>query len=224
MHNVEKNLELELSAYLRIIKLGGSLLTQALLPSRFHVWMADRSTSRNLIVVGGGELVEAVRELDQIHHFDESFVHWLCVDLMHQTALLAQQLLNIDTLCASPDQLLGWNQTWQHFDQDVHPLASTAIVSPNAFYTRETASEQQCPLSESWKTTSDSIAAWLARRLDAHELVLLKSPTDLLGTDGLQFRSPCSNQLNSLADVGLVDSGFPVIAAGLPLVRIESLK
>ena len=46
---------------LRVIKLGGSLLTLPDLRTRFEEWLKAQPLALNLLICGGGELVEAVR-------------------------------------------------------------------------------------------------------------------------------------------------------------------
>jgi 5-(aminomethyl)-3-furanmethanol phosphate kinase len=62
-------------------------------------------------------------------------------------------------------------------------------------------------IAASWAVTSDSLAAWLARRLGARRLVLVKSAA-----------APSAAAPAELAARGLVDAAFPDYAAGLVLV------
>ena len=66
------------------------------LATRFHRWIEQQTTAVHLVVVGGGALVEVVRDYDQQHAMDAAQVHWLCVDLLDVTARLAAQLLKLD--------------------------------------------------------------------------------------------------------------------------------
>ena len=92
---------------LRIIKLGGSLLSLSDLRPRFHAWLQTETPARNLVVVGGGRAVEAIRELDAIHHFPAKLTHWMCVDLMSITAALAKSIDSefAETSSLSPDAI-----------------------------------------------------------------------------------------------------------------------
>lgn len=89
----------------RILKLGGSLLSLADWPERLHGWLARHPAPLSLVLVGGGEIVEAVRELDSHHHFPASFTHWLCIDLLSATARIASQLLPTFPLLSSSEDL-----------------------------------------------------------------------------------------------------------------------
>ena len=55
--------------------------------------MTDASGARTMIVVGGGEMVESVRRFDRVHRLSDKDMHWLCVDLLEQTAQLASLLM-----------------------------------------------------------------------------------------------------------------------------------
>jgi aspartokinase-like uncharacterized kinase len=59
---------------------------------------------------------------------------------------------------------------------------------------------------ESWEMTSDSLAAWLARKIGAARLVLVKSTA-----------APRPFDPAALAELGLVDRLFPGFLAGAKL-------
>ncbi len=70
------------------------------------------------------------------------------------------------------------------------------------------------PLPHAWTTTTDSIAARVATRIDAAELVLLKS-TPL---------PPVATTWEIAATLGLVDPEFPRAARKIPQVGIVDLR
>ncbi|MCH8101706.1 MAG: hypothetical protein IIB28_00965 [Chloroflexi bacterium] len=47
----------------RVIKIGGSLLEDAKVAEAFYRWLAEQPAANNVIIVGGGCLVESLREL-----------------------------------------------------------------------------------------------------------------------------------------------------------------
>ena len=62
-------------SFRRVVKLGGSLLDrqdlQVCLPQRISQWDSSRDTTADIfIVVGGGELVDAVRRHDKFEPGD----------------------------------------------------------------------------------------------------------------------------------------------------------
>lgn len=165
-----------------------------------------------ILLVGGGKLVDAVRELDQLHGLPEKDIHWACVDLMSHTARLVKQLLPGAAWLSTPDALSGFVQQLRSAGSSCRggPAMRVAIVDPEAFYYR---GGNHLGLPQSWATTSDSIAAALARELAADELVLLKSTDAPLGTSAEDW-----------AKAGLVDEVFPQIAAQLNRCAIVNLR
>lgn len=182
---------------MRVIKVGGSLFNLPGLGSRITKWIDHQPPTFNLLIAGGGKLVEDVRSKRDQNLFDESSVHWQCIDLMTATSKsLAEVLPGIQLL----DSLL---------ESDHH---ATAIFSP-ASWLREI--EPNLPgtrLRESWDVSSDSIAARVAIILSATELVLLKSA------------DPPSENIEQLAKVGYVDQFLPRLTNELPRLRIVNLR
>ncbi|MGD9720204.1 MAG: hypothetical protein AB7O59_07775 [Pirellulales bacterium] len=180
----------------RVIKLGGSLLDWPPLAETFGHWLARQSPAANVIIVGGGTLVEALRHVDRAHSLPAETTHWLAIRAMSITAALAHGLLpqtelvtSLDRLPASPSQCLCILDVEQFVRGDAH--------MPDA-------------LPCSWEVTSDSIAARVAVRLGAQELVLLKSTLPAGATSHAE-----------LAARGHVDACFPHAARGL---RVRSVN
>lgn len=140
-----------------IIKLGGSLLGTAELPNWLAA-IAQSSDGRIVIVPGGGVFADAVRQAQQIAGFDDSVAHQLAVLAMDQYArvLVAMQ----PSLVTASTELEIAERSWQH--RAIVWLPSSMVL----------ADEQ---IAESWDVTSDSLAAWLARRMNATHLVLVKA-------------------------------------------------
>lgn len=179
----------------RVIKLGGSLLQLPDLTDRFHRWLAQQPRAANLVIVGGGELVDAIRKLDEMHRLDEARAHWLCVQAMSVTARLGAELLDLQLIEKMPTQAA---------------TEAACILDVQRFVERECA-RQNSPLPMSWDVTSDSIAARAAERMSA-ELVLLKSALS---------RVP---DVGELAAAGYVDRYFPVAAARVLVTRLVNLR
>lgn len=193
---------------MRVIKLGGSLLDIPDLGLRllrfFHELTPHLPT---LILVGGGAMVDVLREHDKRWKLDEVDCHWLSVQLMNSTARLLHLLIPAWPLITNPQALHDWLSGSKHFDSQITTdvsgnsslaneskyglftskielratrTAFPAIVAPDAFYS-QTINASSLPLS--WQTTSDSISALLATQVHAEQLILLKSvdpPTELV--------------------------------------------
>ena len=190
----------------RVVKLGGSLLARDDLITRLPQFLSQLSAAANepvetLLVVGGGELVEAIRSLDRIRPGDPETIHWICVDLMETTTDLVRGWFPNWKVVGSPEELQTCISTG--FGTDL-----PTFVSASSFYHRGTDSA----LPTDWRTTSDSIAAQLSIEVDADELVLLKScNVDPRAT------------IEELVTAGIVDETMPMIAAGIRHLRVQKL-
>lgn len=194
----------------RIIKIGGSMLLRDNLAAAVNHWLNAHPADQTMIIIGGGKLIDAVRELDQNHKMASEQTHWMCVDLLTATACFAADLFGWP--------LITTEQQWKELVQrgkkspnlQSHERQPT-VITPTVFYNRSTnVPNTQVP--HDWRTTTDSIAALLAHKIDADELVLLKS-------------CPIAKHmsLSQLADSGIVDEAFPGVAADLRSIRIEQL-
>jgi len=184
----------------RVIKLGGSLLDCDNLPARFRGWLAAQPPRPNIILVGGGEMADVVRRAFAQHHLDEEAAHWLCVRLLGITAELFAHLLPEAIQATRLDELRGAD------------CPRLVVFACEHFLRHEDAHSAE-PLPHTWDVTSDSIAARLAERLGAFELVLLKSQ---LPEAGWNFAQAAAS--------GFVDRYFPRAAARLSRVRFVNLR
>ncbi len=187
-----------MSTELRVIKLGGSLLDWTELVPSFRRWLSQQPEAVNIVVVGGGPLVEALRKLDRRHQFPSETVHWLAIRLMDLGAQLVAELLDDAVLVRDLDQL-------QMVD-----VSQLQILQVLRCIGREQATCGALPVG--WHITSDSIAACVANKLGAVELVLLKSALPSVAA----AREAC-------AASGYVDAYFPR-AAGSLAVRCVNLR
>jgi aspartokinase-like uncharacterized kinase len=185
---------------MRVIKLGGSLLEFDGLAAALATWLADQAPDANLMLVGGGRLADAIRDADRRHKLDPSAAHWLAIRAMALNARLVQALLP-SALCVD------------HPDDVSAAAAGPRIVLFDPLALLQADEQLPQPLPHDWNVTSDSIAARIALRLGAAELVLLKSclPTP-----------PAT--LASAAAEGYVDPYFPKAACRVPLVRCVNLR
>lgn len=186
----------------RVIKLGGSLFDLADLASRFAAWHARQPAAADVLVCGGGRVVDTLAEWDRLHKLGPTVSHWMCVRAMSLNAAWLAAILPRAELCprwtsalvAAADGRLALLDPWQFVHED------------DPRFSRE-------PLPVSWEVTSDSIAARLASLLEAAELVLLKSE---LPSAGLR-RGAASKS-------GYVDGFFAQAAQDVPRVRCVNLR
>lgn len=165
---------------MQIVKLGGSLLRDPLLPAWLER-LATRGAGQTVIVPGGGPFADAARAMQKEWRVSDVCAHNMAVLAMAQTAHLLHGLEARLALADSEAELRtrlaeGRAAIWL-------PL-SLQRAAPDALTT--------------WDVTSDSLAAWLALRLGARSVVLVKS-------------CPLPSQASpaELAAAGIVDRAFP---------------
>lgn len=140
-----------------IVKIGGSLLGSPEL-ERWLAIFAKFSDGNIIIVPGGGVFADAVRDAQKLSKISDACAHRLAVLAMDQYGLL---LANMNPLLATArTQLEIDERTWQH--RGIVWLPSHMVLSDDS-------------IPQSWDVTSDSIAAWLAQKLNAQHLILVKS-------------------------------------------------
>jgi len=140
-----------------VVKLGGSLVSDPLLPSWLDL-LAQLGGGRVTVVCGGGGFADEARRLQALWQFDDLAAHNMAVLAMAQTAYQLHALnpaLQLATRKADIRRVLhsGHTALWLPFElQRDEPDANT-----------------------NWGHTSDSIALDLARKLNAERLVVVKS-------------------------------------------------
>ena len=148
--------------HFRIVKLGGSLLTQPDWVSALTAWLEARSTLQNILVVGGGLAADAVRSFDQSHKIDPQRSHDLAIEAMGLSLQMALTVLpQADVITALPITNL--------------PPEKLLILDARPFLRTSEPLAPGIRLPHDWTATSDSIAARIAAVYGAEELALLKS-------------------------------------------------
>lgn len=142
-------------SFRRVVKLGGSLLADESTPARLRMFLELLPEAPTLIVVGGGAMVDAVRELNQVKAINSEAAHWLSIRLMDETAGV----------------VASWFNDW-HCTDDFRDACAVGVFKPNRWLSGNAVRDL---LPKNWKITSDSIAALVARTLTASELILLKN-------------------------------------------------
>jgi aspartokinase-like uncharacterized kinase len=179
-----------------VVKLGGSLVSDPVLPALLQS-LADLAKTRKLVVVpGGGPFADAVRATCEAHDPGPSAAHWMAILAMDQHAHLLAGLLPGGVLASAPREL-----------HEITASRRLALLAPFLWLRRAD------PLPHGWHVTSDSIAAWVAAQLGAPRLVLLKSVEGVAAADGsLALEADAT----AAAAQGVVDDYFPsVLAPGL---------
>jgi len=163
-----------------VVKVGGSLLGSPELERWLNIFV--KFGDGNIVIVpGGGIFANAVREAQKLSKISDACAHRLAVLAMDQFGLLLASLNPLLVTAASELEIA--ERTWQH--RAIVWLPSKMVLADDS-------------IPQSWGVTSDSLAAWLAERLDAQHLILLKSDKP----------SETELSLKVMTKDGLVDEAF----------------
>lgn len=162
-----------------VVKIGGSLSHD---PS-LREWLTqlwEVGGGRVVIVPGGGDFADTVRQYQNEWRFGDLAAHNMCLLAMAQYAILMQGVL--------PELVLASNEN--RIRRALRD-GRVAVWVPTDLM-RDTPDEMT-----NWNTTSDSLAAWLSTTLNAERLMVVKSCAVEVGTP-----------LETLTGKGIVDAGF----------------
>ncbi len=199
-----------------VVKIGGSLLGSPELERWLEIFV-KYSDGKIVIVPGGGVFADAVRQAQKISKISDVTAHKLAVLAMDQFGHLLHSI-NPKLATASTELEID-ERTWQH--RAIVWLPSHMVLSDET-------------IPKNWDVTSDSIAAWLAEKLDATHLILLKS--DKPDESKLSLKAITNNGLvdfefqnfvrNKMFSTWLVNKSdfehFEGGACGLKLAKIAS--
>jgi aspartokinase-like uncharacterized kinase len=143
-----------------IVKVGGSLTRDGGVLEQIMRVLSNQDVPL-VVVPGGGVLADAVRALFLKGGLSMETAHRMAVLALDQTALWLAELAR----GRRPGQVV-------RSPQEIAEASTSGrlpVIAPAEWLERE------YPLPASWEVTSDSIAAWLAGRIGAGRLVLVKS-------------------------------------------------
>ncbi len=167
-----------------VVKLGGSLMGHPGLDAVLDAIAAARR--RAVLVPGGGLFADAVREAQRRLGFTDRLAHRLALQGMGAFAAILAERDSRFVVAPTRPRIEAVRQ---------------AGLTPVWDASELVAGHPEIP--ETWDVTSDSLAAWLAARIGATALVLLKSAP--LGSGPVDAAR--------LAAAGIVDRAFPAFAA-----------
>lgn len=175
-----------------VIKLGGSLLGSAALPHWLSL-LAKHGNGKVVIVPGGSVFADAVRQAQKMTGVSDVLAHELALLAMDQFGLLLAGMQ--PGLVTAANELEIAERGWQH---------QTVVWLPSQMVLADSAVEQ------SWRVTSDSLSAWLASKLAADQLLLVKS------VDLSPYQHGQAGLAKAMLDDGVVDACFIDGIAGQP--------
>ena len=174
-----------------IVKLGGSFIGAGAARQWIDVLAScagDASAARTALVPGGGPFADAVRAAQSALGFDDRTAHRMALAAMTQFGVALCALEPRLALAASRG---AFGAAWRSGRVPVWRPELMALADPT--------------IPQSWDVTSDSLALWLAWRLDAHGVVLIK-----------QAR-PSPAGWDAMTHAGLVDLAFGACLARWPV-------
>ncbi len=179
-----------------VVKLGGSQCNDA----RLATWLdmlEDCGKGKVVIVPGGGPYADAVRAQQQRWSFSDAVAHRMALLAMDQFAL----------------QLNGMNP--QLVLTPTHASIVTALANNRlALWLPSAMLLAAADIAATWDISSDSLAAWLARTLQAERLVLVKSCT-----------IPLDATIDELVRCEIIDRGFTNMTSAAPFrIQIVSVS
>jgi 5-(aminomethyl)-3-furanmethanol phosphate kinase len=176
-----------------VVKLGGSVVRSPELPA----WLdAIAGAPRAMVIVpGGGALADEVRSAQAALGFGDGAAHRMALLAMDQLAWA------VAGLCAGfevGDTEAALRRALER--------GRVAVWAPYALV----ANRSDVPAS--WSVTSDSLALWLARRLEAERVFVIKA----------MARPRHARSAAELAREGVVDAAFPAMLseAGVPAILL----
>jgi len=168
---------------MRVLKLGGSLFHGETLSS----WLAMLAGQEALIVVpGGGPFADQVRAAQRRWGFSDARGHEMAVLAMEQ---YAHMLCGLQSGLAPVRDRTGMRRAWAR--------GRTPVWLPARMLRR-------AGLPRDWSVSSDSLALWLARHLEADILILVKSGRSRF------VDTPAAD----LSSAGVIDTAFPALWSG----------
>jgi aspartokinase-like uncharacterized kinase len=163
-----------------VVKLGGSLLGTPELKQWLQL-LAKGSDGRIVIVPGGGVFADTIRAQQAFGQYDDTAAHFMALLAMEQYGYVLQSLQ--PDLVAASSELEIAERSWQH--RAIVWMPSHMVLA-----------DEDIP--QNWNVTSDSLAAWLAAKIGADRLVLVKH--EAVAEQPLP--------LQRLQQEGIVDSAF----------------
>jgi 5-(aminomethyl)-3-furanmethanol phosphate kinase len=164
-----------------VVKVGGSLAFS----KHLRPWVEALAgcAGRVVIVPGGGPFADAVRLAQTRMGFHDQTAHHLAVLAMEQYGRALASLASILSPADSADAI-----------RDGLTAGRVPVWMPSLMVLRAG------DITQSWSVTSDSLAAWLAGRIGANQLLLIKHAKNLSGrADG-----------KDLIAAGMLDEAFAI--------------
>jgi len=164
-----------------VVKLGGSLMCSSELRDWLDTLQSLATRTNIVIVPGGGEFADKVREIQVSLAFNDQVAHRMALLAMSQYGYL----------------LTGMSQNLRVVE-DIETLLSNLGRGLPLLWLPTALLKDDTGIPASWDFTSDSIALWLATKLAAKSLVLVKA----------KALTQTESTLEDYIENGVLDKGF----------------
>jgi aspartokinase-like uncharacterized kinase len=150
-----------------VLKVGGSLAEDPTSLTELCQTLGVLAVAYKILIVpGGGEFADTVRNIDKVYGLSNTAAHKMAILAMDQYGFFLSGITPNSITCYTLDEARN------------SAKGKLPIFLPSQHMFRED------PLENSWDVTSDTIAAYIADRLDAEKLILV---TDV---DGIFIEDP----------------------------------
>jgi 5-(aminomethyl)-3-furanmethanol phosphate kinase len=190
-----------------VIKVGGSL---SIYPEKLRTLclkLSEISKQQKLIVIpGGGKFADVIRCLDKSFHLSCSTSHRMAILGMDQYGMLLSDLIPGSIITHKLEEIRRF------FDLNKLP-----IFLPSHLLLRED------PLENSWAVTSDSIAVYIAGRLQVTKVLLVTDVDGIYNNDPKTFSEAklinnlSASELLSMNKRTSVDKALPKLLLKTPI-------
>jgi aspartokinase-like uncharacterized kinase len=156
--------------HLVVVKIGGSVLFSPKSLDRLINSIAVQYRGSSLfVIVGGGELIEAMRILHRLRpELDGERLHWKCIELLDTSWEIA---------CMSVPSAIPISTASDLYAALANQVPATYLVRVGSFYTETIHANlpKDVRPASNWDTTTDALAWLLAHTMRSVQLVLVKS-------------------------------------------------
>jgi aspartokinase-like uncharacterized kinase len=193
---------------IHVVKIGGSLLQLPELGDGLRDWFDEEGRrfpdAHFVAIVGGGKLVDALRDFDRLHDLGDELAHWLAIDLMEINTRVVRRVW--------PEAVLV--SEWESLNGRLKSPGRT-LFAATEFLKGVEPDKPGIRLPASWAVASDSIAGRLAVVLGAERLILLKRwlPKGV----GNRVSPPTEGE------IPFVDGFFEALRPELPLLELVKI-
>ena len=179
----------------QVVKIGGSLF-----PVHAIELVKQLKGSKSLVILGGGEFANLIREYDSQVNFSNETNHWTAIDCMDIIAKLVDDKVDSSKLAYYLDEA-----------DKISDDGLTPIFVVSEFLRSED------PFECSWDVTSDSIAAYIAHSLNANLLIV----TNVNGIYTQEPKEPGSTFISKIDATTLLTFQESSIDVMLPSLLLE---